>query len=182
MKPNSFKPLWAILLACVLALGILSCTAGNVKSAPGTTTTVILIRHAEKVKNASVDGPFLLPEGQARARALADVLGDKGITAIYSPKLGRNIKTVQPLANKFGLTITVKENLNMFSVDTLAEEMLASHPGGVIVFVGNVSGNLMAMHSYLGGEGKGPVNYGDMAIFTITDQGTENVKFSRFGN
>ena len=49
------------------------------------------------------------------------------------------------------------------------------------VFVGNASGNLMAMHSYLGGEGKGPVNYGDMAIFTISDKGTEKVEFSRFG-
>ena len=181
MKHNLLKQLLAISLVCVLSAGILACASGNVKSAPGTTTTIILVRHAEKVKNASVDGPFLLPEGQARARALAEVLGDKGVTAIYSPKLGRNIKTVQPLADKLGLTVTVKENLNMFGVDTLADEILADHPGGVIVFVGNVSGNLMAMHSYLGGEGKGPVNYGDMAIFTISDHGTERVEFSRFG-
>ena len=181
MKLNIFKRIIAVSLLGIFSGGILACASGNVKSAPGTTTTIILIRHAEKVKNASVDGPFLLPEGQARARALVEVLGDKGVTAIYSPKLGRNIKTVQPLADKLGLTVTVKKNLNMFGVDTLADEMLADHPDGVIIFVGNVSGNLMAMHSYLGGEGKGPINYGDMAIFTITDKGTEKVEFSRFG-
>ncbi len=181
MEKIRLKSILTLLLLSSLILVLSSCAAGNVKSAPGSTTTIILIRHAEKVEKASVNGPFLLPEGRARARALVDVLGDMGVTAIYSPKLGRNIKTVQPLADKLGLTIDVKENLNMFGVDSLANEMLAAHPGGVIVFVGNVSGNLMAMHSYLGGQGKGPVNYGDMAIFTITDRGTENVRFTRFG-
>jgi hypothetical protein len=171
-----------ILLLGALLGGVFSCVAGNVKSAPGTTTTIILIRHAEKREQMHDDGSYLLPEGQVRARALVDAVSEMGITAIYSPKLGRNLETVQPLADKLGIEITVKEGLNMFGVDTLADEMLSKHAGGVVLFVGNVSGNLMAMHAYLGGEGKGPVNYGDMAIFKISDQGTESVTFSRFGD
>ena len=122
------------------------------------------------------------PEGQARARALVDVVANMGITAIYSPKLGRNLETAQPLADKLGIEITVTEDLWTFSVDELADEILSEHAGGVALFVGNVSGNLMAMHAYLGGEGKGPVNYGDMAIFKISDQGAESVTYSRFSD
>ena len=171
-----------ILLLGTLLGTVFSCVAGNVKSAPGTTTTIILIRHAEKRNYSSDDNSYLLPEGRARARALADAVADMGITAIYSPKLGRNLETVQPLADKLGIEITVKEGLNMFSVDEIADEILSDHPGGVVLFVGNVSGNLMVMHAYLGGEGRGPVNYGDMAIFKISDQGTESVTYSRFGD
>jgi len=61
-------------------------------------------------------------------------------------------------------------------------ENLSKHAGGVVLYVGNVSGNLMAMHRYLGGSGKGPVEYGDMAIFKISDRGTQSVATSRFGN
>ena len=132
MNPMRMKSILALVLMSSLMLMLMSCASGNVKSAPGTTTTIILIRHAEKVEKASVNGPFLLPEGQARARALAEKLDDMGVTAIYSPKLGRNIKTVQPLADKLGLIISVKENLNIFGVDSLADTMLAAHPGGVI--------------------------------------------------
>ena len=182
MKRITVKRTLVILLLGTLLAGIISCAAGNVKSAPGTTTTIILIRHAEKRQAMASDGSYLLPEGQARARALVDAVADMGVTAIYSPKLGRNLQTVEPLADKLGIEINVKKDLNMFGVDELADEILSEHPGGVVLFVGNVSGNLMAMHAYLGGEGKGPVNYGDMAIFKISDQGTESVTSSRFGD
>ncbi len=183
MRIFKVKQALAVLLVGAFFGGLFSCAAGNVKSAAGTTTTIILIRHAEK-RDFLIGGgsSFLLPEGQARARALADAVADMGITAIYSPNLGRNLETVQPLADKLGLEITVKEDLNMFSVDALADEIISKHAGGVALVVGNVSGNLMALYAYLGGKSKGPVNYGDMAIFKISDQGTESVTYSRFGD
>jgi hypothetical protein len=52
----------------------------------------------------------------------------------------------------------------------------------VVLYVGNVSGNLMAMHRYLGGSGRGPIEYGDMAIFKISDKGTESITKFHFGN
>jgi hypothetical protein len=182
MRPIKVKQALVILLLGTLLGGAFSCVAGNAKSAPGTTTTIILIRHAEKREYLLGEGSDLLPEGHARARALVDVVANIGITAIYSPKLGRNLETVQPLADKLGIEITVTEDLFIWSVDELADEILSKHAGGVALFVGNVSGNLMAMHAYLGGEGKGPVNYGDMAIFKTSDQGTESVTYSRFGD
>ena len=156
---------------------LVSCMSGNVKSAPGTTTTVILIRHAERTEQG-----YISPEGRVRSQALVDAVKDMGITAIYSPNISRNIETVKPLAEEIGVPITI--NSSMFAtlaVDEISDEILSKHAGGVVLYVGNVSGNLMAMHRHLGGSGMGPSEYGEMAIFSISDQGTISVTESRFG-
>jgi hypothetical protein len=171
-----------IILVVLCHMTVISCISGNVKSAPGTTTTIILIRHAEKTGKGLVDGGYLLPEGKYRAQALVGAVKDMGVTAIYSPDLGRNLETVKPLSEQIDVPVTIIQNMTMFTVDEIADEILSKHAGGVVLFVGNVSGNLIAMHNYLGGTGKGPVEYGDMAIFKISDQGTESVTTSRFGN
>jgi phosphohistidine phosphatase SixA len=175
------RPLLAILASLVHVM-LVSCMSGNVKSTPQTTTTIILIRHAEKSGEGLVDGSYLSPEGRDRAQALARAVKNMGITAIYSPQIGRNIETVKPLSEQIGVPVTVKKNLNMFTVDKIGDEILSKHAAGVVLYVGNVSGNLMAMHRYLGGSGRGPIEYGDMAIFKISDKGTESITKFHFGN
>ena len=171
-----------IIIICAFYMALVSCMSGNVKSAPGTTTKVILIRHVEKTGKGLVKGSYLSPEGRERSRALVGAVKDMGITAIYSPNEGRNIETVKPLSEEIGVPITVKNNLfTTFAVDEIAEEILSKHAGGVVLYVGNVSGNLMAMHNHLGGSGSGPSVYGQMAIFIISDQGTVSVTESHFG-
>ena len=177
-----YRSLKMALIASLFHVVFVSCISGNVKSAPDTATTVILIRHAEKTGKGLVKGSYLSPEGRDRAQALVSVAKDMGITAIYSPNLGRNIETVTPLSEEIGVPVTVeKSSIVTFAVDDIAEEILTKHAGGVVLYVGNVSGNLMAMHSYLGGSGLGPKEYGEMAIFTISDQGTISVTESHFG-
>ena len=162
-KLSTLKSLLALTLGLIQVL-LVACMSGNVKSAPGTTTTIILIRHAEKTEKGLVDGSYLIPAGRDRAQALVAKVRDMGITAIYSPDLGRNLDTVKPLSEQTNVPITIIQNMSMFTVDEIADEILSKHAGGVVLYVGNVSGNLMAMHKYLGGSGKGPVEYGDMAI------------------
>jgi broad specificity phosphatase PhoE len=70
-------------------------------------TTFILVRHAEK-ENVAND-PGLSPEGQARAMALAKLLGKQKIDAIYSTNFNRTKSTVKPLADSKALQITVYE-------------------------------------------------------------------------
>ena len=65
---------------------------GSVLSAPGTTTTVILVRHAERAKEPGESA--LTPAGRQRAQDLVAAIGEKKITAIYSPDRGRNRETV----------------------------------------------------------------------------------------
>jgi hypothetical protein len=177
-----FKGLLLIFIASLFPIALVSCISGNVKSAPGTTTTIILIRHAEKTGKGPVNGSYLTPEGIERSKALVSVVKDMGITAIYSPNAQRNLETVKPLSEEIDVPITINNSIiTSFAVDEIADEILSKHAGGVVLYVGNVSGNLMAMHNYLGGSGFGPGNYGEMVIFIISDQGTISVKKSNYG-
>jgi hypothetical protein len=162
---------------------------GSVLSPPGTATTLILVRHAERAKEPGESA--LTPEGRQRAQALVAAIGEKKITAIYSPDRGRNRETVQPLAAHLGLTITLipearLSNTRRFA-DEFVQEVLAKHAGGVVVWVGNNSpvgiwgGNLKEIYQRLGGTGDAPGKYDDLFIITIPDQGSVQVQKTTYG-
>ena len=60
-------------------------------------TTVYLVRHAEKGTTPAADPP-LTSAGEARARALATLLADSGVTAVITTNLVRTRDTGKPLA------------------------------------------------------------------------------------
>ena len=145
------------------------------KSQSTATTTVILIRHAER------DNFFILTDhGHKRAKALIDAVGDMAISAIYSPNLERNLDTVAPLANHLGLTISLTPRFNKQTIDKIVGEILERHAGEVVLLVGNGSGNLRLLHQRLGGEGDGPYQYGDLFIYKVPKKGPVQVVKSRF--
>jgi len=152
-------------------------TGSKVQSKPGTTTTIILIRHAER------DNFFILTaQGHKRAKALVDAAKDMGITAIYSPNLERDLDTVKPLANHLGIDITLTPRFSKPIVDKFVRDILTNHLGEVVLLVGNGSGNLRAIHQRLGGTGDGPYQYGDLFIYTIPDHGPVIITKSRYGS
>ncbi len=167
----------AFILGIVFLCFFLGCMSSNIYSKSGTTTTVILIRHADRD-----DRGRLTPEGHDRAKALVNTVGHKGVTAIYSPDLERNRDTVKPLADHLGIDITLTPKVSLFVVNKIVNEILNKHAGCVVLWVGNVSGNLQAIYRKLGGKGKGPLEYGDLFILTIPDKGPVNVTKSRFGS
>ena len=67
------------------------------------TTTVYIVRHAEKVNET--DTTNLTPAGYARAAALADTLANRGIDSIFSTPYRRTRQTAQPLATRLGLPV-----------------------------------------------------------------------------
>jgi len=153
------------------------CTAPKQETKPHTTTTVILIRHAER------DNLFVItPQGRQRAQALVDAVSNMDITAIYSPDLERNLDTVTPLAIHLGLDITLTPRINKSTINNLVSEILTRHRGEAVLLVGNGSGNLRLLHQRLGGTGEGPYQYGDFFVYTIPDQGPARVKKSRYGS
>jgi broad specificity phosphatase PhoE len=105
----------------------------NIISKPGTTTTIIMVRHAER--DPGLDPP-LNAEGIARAQILADVLGQNGVTAIYTMDAIRNRETAQPLASKLGLTPSLVPVAQLLDTKVLAKrlvtEWLSKHSGGVV--------------------------------------------------
>jgi len=160
---------------------LLGCSVGyaesKVPSKPETTTTIILIRHAER------DNFFnITAQGRERAKALVDAVSDMGITAIYSPDLERNLDTVTHLANHLGIDITLTPRISKPMVDKIVSEILTKHTGKVVLLVGNGSGNLRSLHHRLGGKGDGPYQYGDLYVYSIPDQGPVKVIKARYGS
>ena len=139
-------------------------------------TTVILIRHAER------DNLFVITdEGRERAKALVGAVGDMDIAVIYSPDLERNLDTVKPLADHLSIDITLTPRFSESTIDKIVIDILALHRGGVVLLVGNGAGNLRALHQRLGGTGDGPYQYGDLFIYTIPNHGPVEVKKSNYG-
>jgi broad specificity phosphatase PhoE len=115
-------------------------TSRPTAAAQNPTTTVILVRHAEKAgagdpefDPASPADPPLNAAGRERA-ALARTLGEAGVTAIYSSEFARTRQTVAPLAEALGLPVTTHA-----ARDTpgLVETISAGNAGGTVVISGH---------------------------------------------
>jgi SnoaL-like domain/Histidine phosphatase superfamily (branch 1) len=65
-------------------------------------STIVFVRHAEKVDQSK--DPELSTDGHARAEALARVLRDLPITAVYHTEFRRTAATVAPLCAALGIT------------------------------------------------------------------------------
>src|SRR5258707_6826275 len=120
-----FAMLFAV-LGAVLVLGYYATFSRPV-------TTVILVRHAEKIIDPNNPDVDLSPAGQARAQELARIFGDAGIKTIYATQYQRTQQTVRPLADKLGLPIT---QVNSKSTPELLGQIGTKHQGKVILIAG----------------------------------------------
>src|SRR2546427_1484140 len=66
---------------------------------------VVIVRHAEKAANGGND-PDLSSPGRERAEALARILKDSGITAIFTSEFKRTQETAAPTATSAHVTPT----------------------------------------------------------------------------
>lgn len=144
-------------------------------SPAGQTTTVVLIRHAER----TVVTKELTEAGHDRAEALPRALQGMDIAAIYSPDLARNLDTVRPLAEQRGISVTVLDRRT--SISEIVQRLLRDHPGSTVLWVGNTT-NLDRIYPDLGGTGAPPVKYGDLYILKVPDQGDTRIERRRFGD
>ncbi|GAB2585568.1 SixA phosphatase family protein [Spirosoma areae] len=65
------------------------------------TTTVYIVRHAEKVNET--DTTDLTPAGYARAAALVDTLASRGIDSLFTTPYYRTRQTAAPLAKRLAI-------------------------------------------------------------------------------
>ena len=97
-------------------------------------TTVILVRHAEKV-----DGPgdvALTEAGNARAARLADLLKNAGLSAVYSTPYKRTLDTAGPIAKALGLEVIQTPAAGNYAQST-ADRILKEQRGKTVLVVGH---------------------------------------------
>ncbi|MBV9988420.1 MAG: histidine phosphatase family protein [Chitinophagaceae bacterium] len=120
------------------------------------TTTIILLRHAEKDTSTAgstmmQSNPPLSREGEQRAAHIPELLKTYSPDAIFSTDYNRTRSTVAPLAKKFGRDIQVYDPRKLADLAKQLQDM----PGKTIVVVGH-SNTTPALVNLLIGENKYP--------------------------
>ena len=143
-------------------------------------TTVILIRHTEKIIDPNNPDVDLSPAGQARAQELARMFGDAGVNAIYATQYKRTQETVKPLADKLGLRVNVVNSKN--TNDLLAQ--IRAQNSGQTVFIAGHNNNVPEIIAALGGP-KYPIipesEYDNLFVVTVYRSGQAKVVKMKYG-
>jgi len=113
----------------------------------GATTTVIVLRHAEK-STEQVD-PSLTPAGYERAARLATLFAQSGVAAIYVSDTRRARETGRPLADRLGIELIEYPGRG---VEALAERLLDRHRGQTVLVVGHSNTVPQVLSTLTGGR------------------------------
>lgn len=119
----------AYLKACVLSLLLLAGCAPSGPIAtpdPAATRTVYVTRHMQKLEGPD---PALSPEGVAAADRLADLLSNKGVTAIFATPTRRAMETAAALARRTGVRLSAYDPRDPRALVDAA----AASPGSILV-------------------------------------------------
>ncbi len=168
-----FLMLFAV-LGAVVVLGILSTFSRPV-------TTVILIRHAEKIIDPNNADPDLSPAGQTRAQELVRMFGGVGINAIYATQYKRTQQTVKPLADRLGLPIV---QINSKNTAELLTQIRSQHAGQVI-FISGHNSTVPEIVAALGGPTFPAIpesEYDNLYIVTVYRTGKAKVVKMKYGS
>jgi broad specificity phosphatase PhoE len=142
------------------------------------TTTVIVVRHADKV-DTTRSSP-LSEAGRARAETLAAALADARVEAIYVTQYPRSRLSAEPLARRLGLTPRVVEagGETAMHARAVAERIRAEAAGRTVLVIGH-SNTVPAIVAALGGGDVGRIEdpeYDHMFIVLLDAAGTRVVR------
>lgn len=169
------------LLACLLLL--LGCSGrlyAQEKSGEATAsqdqslTTIVLVRHAEKMADGSKD-PQLSEQGHRRAKAFARMFSLLAPEAIYSSNYQRTISTAKPLAEQKGLSVQVYDPRQQ---PAFLEKVLKDHRGGTVVIIGHSNTVPFAVNHLLGKkviEEMSETEYDKVFVVNVLPDGTASV-------
>lgn len=167
---------------CFLAvfLVLAACRAAPSGAQADALTTIVLVRHAEKQQTG--DDPRLTAEGEERALALAHVLGEADIDAVYATQYARTQDTAEPLARRLGVDVTVVSAESSYPAD-MAELISTKHRGQSVVIVSH-SNTVPAIIRELGAEPIPSIEddeYDDLYVVTTTASGQVDLLALRYG-
>jgi broad specificity phosphatase PhoE len=144
-------------------------------------TTVIIVRHAEKIIDPNNNDVDLNEAGQARAQEIARVFGDAGINAIYATQYKRTQETVKPLADKIGISITI---VNSKKTNDLVAQIRAQHSGQTIFIAGH-NNSVPEIITALGGPQYPTIpesEYDNLFVVTVYRTGKAKVVKMKYGS
>jgi broad specificity phosphatase PhoE len=173
-------PIWLTAVAAMGAAVVLGLSALTVWAwATSGSTTIVVIRHAEKDLTGGAVDPPLNEAGKARAALLARMFGNGKalghLDAIYVTPALRNRLTAAPLGASLGVTPVVVADEDLRD---LARRILHEHGGGRVLIVGHAD-TVPAIVAALSGDDKVPAmaadEYGTMYIVTVPRIGRANI-------
>ena len=146
-----------------LALFLLLFVSASIASAE---PVIVIVRHAEKAANGGSD-PDLSSAGRARADALARILKDAGITAIFTSEFKRTQETAAPAATLAHVAPTV-----VAAKDTagLVAKLHQLNGNALVVAHGNTIPNIikaLGINSAINIPG---ADYSELLIVTLGDK------------
>lgn len=144
-------------------------------------TTVILLRHADVDPHPAGHAPDDWPlnaAGRKRAKELARVVGHAGVRAIFVSPALRTHQTVEPLAQRLGLTPRMTPD----DPEVAAAQILAEAAGGTVLVAGH-SNTVPAIIDALGAAS--PVQavsgHDDLFVVTVCGPGQAHVVRLKYG-
>lgn len=170
-------PIWLAMLAAI-AIG----AASFALYSRATTTTIILVRHAEK-QLGTIEDPPLTQEGDERAQRLARMFGANAspgtVQAIYATSTRRAQATAAPLAARLGLTVVTAND----APAALARRMRRENHGGVALVVGH-SNTIPAIAAALASRSDVPAmsedDFGTIYVVSVPDLGRATILQLRY--
>jgi 2,3-bisphosphoglycerate-dependent phosphoglycerate mutase len=163
-------------IAVLLALAATSVFAHD----PEATTTIILVRHAEK---AGPEGDVPLSEaGELRAKELARVLAGAKIDVIYTTPFKRTRDTAKPVAAAMKLTPIDVEATKTYASDVV-RRVFEESAGKTVLIVGH-SNTTVSVLKELGVQDAAPIadsQYDDLFVCTARKGAAANCVALRYG-
>ncbi len=154
----------------------------NLQGQNKSTTTIYLVRHAEKITDEPTNkDPMLTQKGEERAIALAKALKKIDIHNIYSSNYKRTLATVTPIAQKLKKEIKIYD-LKQLKIE--ADAILKDNKGKIALVVGH-SNTVIETIEALGGkrpiESISDQEYDYLFKVSIAADGATTVKVMHYG-
>ncbi|MEZ5499882.1 MAG: phosphoglycerate mutase family protein [Steroidobacteraceae bacterium] len=157
-------PLWLGVLLAILLLAV-----GAILWLQNSTTTIVLVRHADK-ELVSIDDPPLSSAGSERAAGLARLFGARDgqrIQAIYVSNTRRARETARPLADALAIEPTIYDAA---ASKELVGRILREHRGELVLVVGHSNTVPQMVEQLAGGTTVTPIrddDYSNLYIVTL---------------
>ncbi len=176
MLKQKLKPI--LILSLILVSGHIAPLAAA-SADEGTPTTLILVRHAEKAADGTLNPP-LTEKGTARAEELAYLLGHVELDAVYSTPFKRTQDTVLPSARAKGLEVLPYRADQKDFLD----RVLKNYKGGTVLICGHSNTIPILANELLGREEYAKLDdavYDNLFIVSVPAAGQARVLRLRFG-